>query len=125
MLDSFSAANTDKALSLRSSNGFSAATTNARLGWARPSSRLKPETVNRFCSHGLPFSVFSTCSSATRVRLVEAASGSCSSAMKAPWSSSGRKPEGTRLPIPAVAATKPTTSIRAMPRRASGVTSFT
>ena len=68
----------------------------------------------------------STCCSAARVRLVEAASGSWSSAMKAPWSSSGRKPEGTRLPTPPVAAMKPTTSIMAMkPRRASGVTSFT
>ena len=55
--------------------------------------------------------------------LVEAASGSCISAMKAPWSSSGRKPEGTiELSPPAPAMKTPTSSRARKARRAIGVT---
>ena len=123
LLSSSSAANTDKFALLRSAKGFSATMTSARLGWFSPSSRLKPETVNTLCSQGLPSIRPSTCSTAASVRLVEAASGSCSSAMKAPWSSSGRKPVGTMEPIQPVPSTKPPTSTRAMKaRRVSGVT---
>ena len=122
----FNASNTERLPALRSSNGFRATTTRARLGRASPSSRLKPLTVKMLCSQGCPSIDFSTCSTAPSVRLVEAASGSWTSAMKAPWSSSGRKPEETMEPIPPVPATKPATSNRAtMPRRASGVTTFT
>ena len=78
------------------------------------------------CIHGRPAMTFSTSSIDFSVRLVEEASGSWTSAMKAPWSSSGRKPDGTRLPMPPVATAKPPTSKRAMKlRRAIGVTSRT
>jgi hypothetical protein len=81
--------------------------------------------VKTLCFQGLSAMVFSTSATAASVRLVEAASGSWTSAMKAPWSSSGRKPEGTMEPMPPVAAAKPTTSRSAtMPRRASGVTTL-
>ena len=123
LLSSPRAANTERLAALRSANGFSATMTNARFGWLSPSSRLKPETVKMLCSQGLPSIMPSTCCSTARVRLVEAASGSCTSAMKAPWSSSGRKPVGTSEPTPPVPSTKPTTSTTAMKaRRVSGVT---
>ena len=80
-------------------------------------------TVKMLCIQGLPWTVFSTSATAAAVRLVEAESGSCTSAMKAPWSSSGRNPEGTRLPMPPVASTKPPTRMSARKvRRAIGVT---
>ena len=83
-----------------------------------------PLTVKKFCSHGWPASMASTCITASSVRLVEAASGSWISAMKDDWSSSGRKPVGTTRSSPPVAsanrATSPTASTL---RRISGAAS--
>src|SRR6516225_2737311 len=69
-------------------------------------SRLKPATVVQLCTPGVLRVICSTCLQISTVRSSEAAKGSCTLIYKNPWSSSGRKPEGSFFPkIPAPRAT--------------------
>ena len=93
---------------VRSSNGLSRPTIAAALDWTLASMMLNPGMVITCSTAGSASTIFSICSTAARVRLSEAPSGSWTWAMKAPWSSVGRKPVGVTLNNQPVASPTPT-----------------